>query len=79
MTDEDTCPECPHSDGDHVLIGASDQAPPPYGIRLCPVPGCQCYATWALASVPYVPEPFTVDEIASLRARVQAANPVADC
>lgn len=72
MSDEETCTLCPHSGDAHVLIAPGGSDPEPYGIRLCPVLGCQCYATWALYSVAYPPEPFTADEVAALRSRVQS-------
>lgn len=68
------CGQCQHPDGPHVLV-ATEGDPLYGGIRLCPHPWCQCFATWsregAGRDTVTVPDEL---EVARIRAGVQGIN-----
>lgn len=72
----DPCGKCHHEFDFHVLIATSDDGPLGGGIILCPVMGCECYATWGVAvkgdsqSDPPKSIPDRA-EVAALRERIQ--------
>lgn len=48
---EGVCEQCAHPNGPHEICGYPDErhGVPTSGWRVCPVEGCDCYATWSLA------------------------------
>ena len=72
------CGQCQHAFDIHALI-ATTGSPLDGGIILCPIQGCECYATWgcALTGNKKSPPPDRVPdrfEIANLREHLQAAH-----
>jgi hypothetical protein len=69
MVDAEPCAQCEHPFDPHAMIATSGE-PADGGIVLCPVVGCECFATWGLNNGPakFVPDRF---QIAALRERVQ--------
>lgn len=66
-------PGCGHPDGEHHLIATTGN-PRQGGIRLCPEPGCKCYATWGVPQLGIGPgDVFVPDEIEiqSIRENIQ--------
>ena len=43
-----SCATCPHDTNDHSLVATHNNDPLYGGVILCPVPGCECYATWSV-------------------------------
>lgn len=82
----ETCERCEHPVDPHALLATTGN-PLQGGIMLCPVPGCQCFATWSTAYGPehhpvvpgtgrddvYVPPPAEIDE---LRATIQGTEAI---
>ncbi len=76
----DLCAQCGHASGSHCFVATSNKPgasmPDPLlgGIRLCPEPQCQCFATWSPSHpdlptiTPWVPPR---DEIEYLREQIQ--------
>jgi hypothetical protein len=68
------CQQCGDLFDPHVMVPTSED-PRDGGIILCPVKGCQCYATWDAGSGrPEVRIPSN-HEITKLRENVQAGRP----
>ena len=43
-----SCDKCPHDSDNHVLVATKDNNPMFGGVILCPIEGCECYATWSV-------------------------------
>lgn len=63
------CHLCGHPMLDHVLV-ATGPEPMDGGVVICPVPNCQCYATWGTNDLPALEIPNEA-EVAALRAKIQ--------
>ena len=46
MPEGPACAQCSHDSDEHVLVLVIERFPAPMGLRLCPIPGCTCSATW---------------------------------
>jgi hypothetical protein len=70
--DEEMCPQCGHASDPHALIATTGD-PSDGGIMLCPVVGCECFATWGIDGGPakLVPDRAA---IAALREQTQHQN-----
>ncbi|HTJ39507.1 MAG TPA: hypothetical protein VL738_40285 [Dactylosporangium sp.] len=72
MAETPECEQCKHPFDPHALIATTGNAQDG-GIMLCPVPGCECYATWGVSDGPakHVPDRF---DVAALRERLQRGS-----
>ncbi len=53
MGSDDTCRQCGHPTGPHVLAvtilcGSGENEIPAGGHMYCPVEGCECHSTWSI-------------------------------
>jgi hypothetical protein len=69
VDDDKVCEQCGHPFDPHALIATTGE-PRDGGVMLCPIPGCECYATWGLDGGPATHVPDRA-EVAALREQVQ--------
>jgi hypothetical protein len=67
---DESCRQCGHPFDPHAVISTTGD-PADGGIVLCPLPGCECYATWGLDGGPARVIPDRV-EVELLRERIQS-------
>ncbi len=69
MVAGELCGQCGHPFDPHAVIATTGE-PTDGGIMLCPVVGCECYATWGMNGGPakWIPDRA---EVAALRESVQ--------
>ena len=67
------CPRCDHPSDPHLLVATTGDALAG-GVIICPLRGCDCYATWAVPQAGGSYEKLTIPnalELAELRERLQ--------
>lgn len=59
------CGRCNHDEDNHSLVATCDNNPMKGGVMLCPVKGCDCYATWGVqgAQPERIPDRFELERI----------------